>query len=185
MLAYVFWHWKQSGVTADRYEHALRQFHAALALHPPAGFQRSWSVAISGAIWTPPGTDAYEDWYLLDDSGGLDLLNESAVTASRQLPHDTVAAMARGGSAGLWRMRDEGQPVASPTHAYWFGKPTGMSYSALGQLVTQTTSGLEVALWTRQMVLGPAPEFCLHTTGPIMLPESLTVVPVTVRQVWP
>jgi hypothetical protein len=40
MLAYVFWHWKQGGVTAEAYEQRQRVFHAALAAQPCVGFQQ-------------------------------------------------------------------------------------------------------------------------------------------------
>src|ERR1043166_9053454 len=105
MLAYVFWHWKQPAVAVAEYEDAQRGFHAALAAEPPPGFHRSVSVALSGAPWAGAGGAAYEDWYLLDGMAALEPLNQAAVTASRRGPHDSAAALAAGGTAGLYALR--------------------------------------------------------------------------------
>ena len=105
MLAYVFWHWRRPEVPAAAYEALQHRFHAALEAAPPAGFIGSCSVAIACAPWAAGGGEAYEDWYLVDGSAGLDPLNAAAVSASRQGPHDAAAAAADGGTAGLYLLR--------------------------------------------------------------------------------
>src|SRR5262245_52886820 len=102
LLAYVFWHWRRPTVTQSAYEAAQRRFHQALAAAPPEGFERSFSLALRGARWAAGGGEAYEDWYLVSGSAGLDPLNAAAISASRQAPHDAAAALAAGGTAGLY-----------------------------------------------------------------------------------
>lgn len=181
MLAYVFWHWKRADVDAAVYEERQRRFHAALAAARPPGFQRSFSVAIAGAPWAAAGGDAYEDWYLVDGYAALGHLNQGAVSASRAEPHDAAAAVAAGGAGGLYALK-AGRPPAEPGHAWWFGKPDGMAYDDLFAALQGVVA--DGALWQRQMVLGPAPEFCLHGKLPLALPERLEATGLTPRAVW-
>ena len=44
MLAYAFWHWRQPDVSRETYEARQREFHEALAAHPPEGFLRWMSL---------------------------------------------------------------------------------------------------------------------------------------------
>ena len=184
MLAYVFWHWKQPQVAADDYEGRQRAFHAALVAAPSAGFVASFSVGLSRAPWAASGADAYEDWYVIQDFTSLGLLNEAAVSASRAAPHDVAASVAAGGAGGLYRLR-HGAVTREPRIAHWFGKPDGMPYvelfSRLGPLVDRARG----ALWLRQMVLGPAREFCLHTAAAVALPAPFDPLVLPLRGVWP
>jgi hypothetical protein len=183
MLAYVFWHWRRPDVSVADYEQAQRRFHAALAGDPSPGFLRSCSLAIAGATWAAAGGEAYEDWYLVEGSGALDPLNAAAISASRQAPHDAAAALAAGGTAGLYSLRS-GSPGPLPRTATWFTKPGGMAYGELFAMLKPVTGEGEAALWGRQMTLGPAPEFCLHTRGPVALPSPLTGLALDCRAVW-
>lgn len=184
MLAYVFWHWPRPGTSADEYEHLQRRFHVALRDAPPAGFLRSHSYAIGSAPWIAGGEAVYEDWYLLENGAGLDPLNEAAVTASRQAPHDAAAAVAAGGAAGLYRLR-RGKVEEPVTAAAWFSKPDGMTYTALEAALAAVVDSRDGALWCRQMVLGPTPEFCLQSATPVALPAPLVPRFVALRGVWP
>ena len=86
-------------------------------------------------------------------------LNEAAVSGTRRDPHDRAAAMARGGTAGVYALK-AGEPGEVAT-AFWFDKPRGATYEAFSaRLAPLTREG--GALWQRQMVLGAAPEFCLR-----------------------
>lgn len=172
MLAYVFWHWPRPGVTAADYEARQRAFHSALAAEPPPGFERSYSFALAGAPWANRGQAAYEDWYLVGDSAALDPLNTGAVSAGRRGPHDAAAALAADGIAGLYVPR-LGRPLPSAQHARWFGKPLGMSYARLDDLLAPRLKRHGAVLWMRFMVLGPSPEFCVQSAGPLELPEEL------------
>jgi hypothetical protein len=184
MLAYVFWHWRRADVAAADYEARQRAFHAALTAAPPAGFVSSASAAIAGAPWAHGGGEAYEDWYLVRDSAALDPLNEGAVTAGRARPHDSAAAVAAGGTAGLYRARI-GRPAERPRHALWFAKPQGVSYAALEGELAPVAEAARGALWIRQMVLGPSPELCLRTEEPARLPPRYAPIAIALRTVWP
>ena len=182
MLAYVFYHWKRDDVAAADYERLLRDFHLALRHAPSNGFSNSWCVGLTGAPWANGGGDSYEDWYLVRDSADLDPLNEAAISASRQVPHDQAALAAAGGTAGLYRLR-AGTAQNSPRYASWFSKPERWSY---GQLYEQLGSLTErSALWGRQMTLGPAREFCLHTNEPATLPAGIAAHSLELRRVFP
>ncbi|MEP7347492.1 MAG: hypothetical protein ABI877_19645 [Gemmatimonadaceae bacterium] len=165
MLSYTFWHWKRPEVAEAEYEERQRAFHRALSAAPPPAFGGSSCFVISGAPWANDGGEAYEDWYLVSDSAALDTLNVAAISASRQVPHDAAAAVAAGGTAGLYRIRVGTRPSA-PAMAHWFSKPSGMSYLALEQLLRPMVDLRQGALWCRQMTLGPTPEFCLQLPDP-------------------
>ena len=141
MLAYVFWH-RGSGDPAA-YEDALRRFHAALAAEPPPGFERSAAFRLSEAPWLPGDGDAYEDWYLVADWTAVGELNAGAISGSRRDPHDAVAAGARAGAGAIYRLID-GAPSGAGARALW----------------THRRPAEGASVWQRQMVLGPAPEWC-------------------------
>lgn len=184
MLAYVFWHWPQSPPDVREYERRQRAFHTALAAAPAHGFQWSVTVGISGAPWAAAGADAYEDWYAVDDFAALGTLNESAVSGSRLAPHDAAAAAVAGGTAGVYGLK-AGTALRAPRFAHWFGKPAGMSYRDLFTQFTPVVERAQAALWMRQMVLGPAREFCLHAASPLSLPVAFDTLDVALRGVWP
>ncbi len=185
MLAYVFWHWRRQEIGREEYEQRQQRFHAALQAAPSAGFLTSRSVAIRGAPWAASGGEAYEDWYLLEDAAALDPLNQAAVTAPRQTPHDAAAAAADGGTAGLYRLRRGSVGDVVPTLAAWFSKPAGIGYDQLFSVVEPLLHPAAGALWCRQMVLGPTPEFCLQSSAPVELPAEITPVVLQLRPVWP
>jgi hypothetical protein len=184
LLAYVLWHWKRAGITAEDYETRQRAFHAALAAAPSSGFLGSFSLGLSHAPWAAGGGDAYEDWYLLQDFGALGLLNESAVSTSRAAPHDAAAAAAAAGAGGLYGLR-RGAALRQPRCAHWFEKPDGMRYSELLAQLAPVVDQAEGALWMRQMVLGPAREFCLHATAPVSMPGVFSALVYPLRNAWP
>src|SRR5439155_24095201 len=113
---------------------------------------------------------------LVEDSAALDPLNQAAVTAPRQLPHDAAAAAANGGTAGLSRLRLGAVAGEVPTMAAWFSKPDGMGYDQLFAAVEPLLRSSAGVLWCRQMVLGPTPEFCLQSSAPVVLPPSITAL---------
>jgi hypothetical protein len=184
MLAYVFWHWRRPTTTAADYEAAQRRFHAALAEAPPAGFIRSFSVAFRGAPWAAGGLEAYEDWYLVDGSAALDPLNAAAISASRQSPHDAAAALAAGGTAGLYSLR-HGAPVRAPAVLTWFAKPDGVAYRDFFAALEPVVDQVSAALWCRNMTLGPALEFCIHAGQAAALPPPVVPLAIGCRSVWP
>ena len=52
-----------------------------------------------------------------------------------------------------------GTPSGSP--AIWVGRPPGSAHRAIGELLGDGMDPRTASLWRRQLVLGPAPEFCL------------------------
>jgi len=127
---------------------------------------------------------AYEDWYLVRDMAALAPLNEGAVSGPRLEPHNAVARLAADGTAGLYGL-SAGVTLERPAHAAWFGKPAGMSYAALFELLRPLVDSARGGLWMRQMVLGPTPEFCLRSGAPAVLPPSIDAKYLVLLPVWP
>lgn len=184
MLAYVFWHWPNQDTNREAYENGLTEFHQSLAAHKPAGFQYSDVFRIGGAPWLPAGVTAYEDWYVVDGSHALDVLNDAAVTFPSKDSHDRAARRAAGGTAGLYRLRQGQIDFEQASYATWLSKPAGTSYDDFFAAFSPLTGLAGVCLWGRQMTLGPATEFCLHTAEEIALPESLKPVTLRLEPIW-
>ena len=167
MLAYVFWHWPQPGVDTNTYVEHLVDFHRTLNANKPVGFQGSRVLRFRGASWLETKGDAFEDWYLIDDSAALDRINDAAVSGPCEAPHNLVAREAAGGTAGLYRLRSG--EIGETNYALWLSKPDGMSYKDFYSRVEPIGT-----LWQRQMTLGPTTEFVIHSASPIELPHMLT-----------
>lgn len=185
MLAYVFWHRPAPDVPSGEYIAFLARFHQQLKDNPTAGFRGSASFQTSAAPWLPGEGIAFEDWYLLDGSAGLDPLNEGAIAAPRLDAHDRVARLAASGAGGLYRLRRGEADFSRAAHAHWFQKPAGMRYDELFDLLAPLTETRGAALWCRQMVLGPAHEFCLHSSEEFDLPSPLAPARLRLRRVFP
>jgi hypothetical protein len=183
VLAYVFWHRPSTGVEPAAYEEELGRFHAALAESPPPGFRRSLTFRVAGTTWL--SGEGYEDWYVLAGSEALDPLDRAAVSSGVGICHDTVAGLAADGVGGLYRLRAGQEALEGAASAAWLGKPSGVSYEDLYARLAPWTSGAGAGLWGRQMVLGPTPEFCLRSPGPLDLPADLEPLAVRTTQVWP
>jgi hypothetical protein len=169
VLAYVFWHVATRG-TPD-YEERLRAFHGSLR----GEFERSTTFALPAVPWlgAAPG---YEDWYLVDDWAALGRLNEVAVSGARREPHDAAAEAAHAGIAGV--MAHVAGPLLPerPGWAAWLGKPAGMAYE---DWHAELAGGVgDASAWQRQMVLGPASEYCV-------LAGSERELPWPVDRAWP
>src|SRR4051794_25398781 len=146
MLAYVFWHRAAPG--AEGYEERLATFHAVVGV-PSAWFR------VGGLPWVPGG-EGYEDWYLVDDWTALGELNERAVCGPRRAPHDAAAALAEWGVAGVYGLRRGTPDLDRVRFAAWRSKPSDVSYEAFEPTLPGD------AVWQRQLVLGPTPEYVLH-----------------------
>lgn len=184
MLAYVFWHWPQPHITRDSYLDHLAGFHRTLAANRPSGFQRSVVFGIRGANWLNITGEAFEEWYLLDDSAAMDRLNEAAVSGVREEPHNRVAREAADGAGGLYRLRTGQEGLAQSRFAVWLSKPNGVSYPDFYVALEPITSQQGVGLWGRQMTLGPTTEFCIHSSAPIQLPENYTGQTIPLELIW-
>ena len=172
MLAYVFWHWPQPQIETGSYVDHLTAFHRTLAANKPDGFRESVVFRISNASWLNTGGEAYEEWYLLDDSAAMDRLNEAAVTGVCEEPHNRVAREAADGTGGLYRLRAGAEDLAQARYAVWLSKPSGVSYKDFYASMEPLTSQTGVALWGRQMTLGPTTEFCIHSPTQIQAKDS-------------
>lgn len=178
MLAYVFWHVARAGVAASDYEAAHREFHEVLWRARIAGLLALRVHRLESVPWLAAGQPGYEDWHLLEDSAALDRLNAAAITQARQLPHDRIAALAAGGTAGLYGLR--AGAWVDPAVAYWLSKPAGMGYPEF-DLLMKPFIQQGCSLWGRRMTLGPTPEFCLHAPDASMPPPA--AIPVRLKTV--
>jgi hypothetical protein len=185
MLAYVFWHWPQADIDRGAYEDHLRQFQRTLAANKSDGFQKSVVFRISGASWMNTAEEVYEEWYLLDDSAALDRLNEAAVSGACEDPHNRVAREAADGIGGLYRLREGVEHLDEAKFAIWLSKPAGVSYKTFYADLGLLTSQSGVALWGRQMTLGPTTEFCIHSPSTIHLPQGYSGRSVSLESVYP
>ena len=146
-LAYVFWHWPAQRVD---YEERIQAFHDALGRPGSATFR------LERAPFDDP-EPPYEDWYPVADWADLGSLNEVAVSGPRRAPHDAVAAMSRKGAGGVYRLIAGDVPLAAVTHAAWSATRPPEPPAAC-------------AVWQRQLVLGPAPEYAVLAGSPVELP---------------
>ena len=187
MLAYVFWHWPKPSIKVDEYIRKLIEFHASLASHAPEGFSHSVVVELTRPPWLKAESVAFEDWYLVRDSGVLDQLNFAAVSGENELPHNQVAFDAAGGTAGLYRLK-QGHLRALQTAniAVWFSKASAVSYEQLYTDLDPLCSRSGVGLWCRQMTLGPTTEFCLRSETEVDLPAGVAtdLYSARVKTIW-
>jgi hypothetical protein len=134
VLAYLFWHRPRAGVDAADYERRLREFLQRLDV-PAASFRLDALPFGSGG--------GYEDWYLVEDWAALGVLNRAAVRGRPGPAHDAAAALAEVGWGGVYELLRG--PAEPPPGTRWASRPDEGA----------------PAVWRRQLVLGPAPEFCL------------------------
>jgi hypothetical protein len=168
VLAYVFWHRPRDDAATEAYERAQVAFHRSLARTPPAGFAGSACYRAAGLPWLGDGA-GYEDWYLLDDYTALGVLNEAAVGRGHRTAHDDAARRLGAGAGGLYALV-EGSPrpdaLREAALAIWIAPPAGSHRGGLGELLGDGIEPARASLWRRQLVLGPAPEFCLLAPEP-------------------
>ena len=120
----------------------------------------------------------------MDDFTSLGLLNEAAVAGARKEPHDHVARMTGAGFGGLFRLVAGNVSLQQINAGTWLTKPAGMPYNTFLDQISKLIDASSMALWQRQMALGPGLEFCLHSAGPIEIPEIFGPVPIELRQIW-
>lgn len=146
MLAYVFWHRPKPDADVEAYEDAQRAFHAAIEV-PSACFKVDPLPFAEGG--------GYEDWYLVENWAAVGQLNTHAVDAIRERFHSRAASHAATGWGGIYELVRG--TVAIPDGVEWIDKPrTKSSEEFVAALPNEV-------VWRRQLVLGPAPEFCVMT----------------------
>jgi hypothetical protein len=178
VLAYLFWHRPLPDLPREAYEAALREFQRALAQARPAGLIQAEVFRCDRIPWLD-GRAGYADWYLLEDSAALDVLNEAAVSTPCRAAHDHAAAMAETGVAGLYRLRLGAPRLAVARGATWLAKRRGESYPEFFARAQEAWIEPGVSLFGRQMTLGPTPEFCLLARGPLLVEDERA--PIRVR----
>ncbi len=177
MLAYVFWHRPRRDAAIDAYEQAQLAFHRSLARARPIGLRCSAVFKLDELPWAVSSAEAasdsaqagYEDWYLIDDFGALGVLNEAAVGRGHRSTHDEAARRFGGGAGGLYALvegsrSDTGElaaPLGEANVAIWVARPVGAQRRELGEMLGDGMDPQHASLWRRQLVLGPAAEFCL------------------------
>lgn len=168
MLAYVFWHVPRPGMPHADYESRLAAFHAALRADAPPWLGPTATVGLAAVPWLD-GAAGYEDWYLVEHFGALGELNAAAVTGARREPHNAAAAWAAAGVAGIMgHVAGPLLPEGGPGWCAWIAKPAGDSYDGFHAELAALAGG--ASAWQRQMVLGPATEYCVLAPGPLTLP---------------
>jgi hypothetical protein len=168
VLAYVFWHRPRQPAKTEEYEQAQLAFHRSLARNQPFGMRGSASFRVAHIPWlaVADGQEAsvgYEDWYMVEDYTALGVLNEAAVGHGHRTPHDEAARRFGTGAGGLYGLV-EGERNDLPSAAslaIWVRRPPGSERRPLGELLGDGMDPRHASLWRRQLVLGPAPEFCL------------------------
>jgi hypothetical protein len=187
MLAYVTWHAPAPGVDSDAYEQALVAFHRSLAHVPPSGFQRSVTFRI--AQWPAPerdggwaDSDAYEDWYLVDNWSSLGVLEEAAVSRGHFTLHRAVAEHAGAAIGGVYRLSEGHPDLAQARIAAWVAPARDHAPPTVADLLGDGMDRECAGLWRRALGLGPAPEYCLLAAsapaglGPERLPAGWRAV---------
>jgi hypothetical protein len=166
MLAYVFWHRPLDDSAIEAYEHAEIAFHRSLAHAPPSGFQGSATFRVAGLEWFEGR--GYEDWYFVEDYTALGVLNMAAVGHGHRTAHDGIAHRFGAGAGGLYGLIEGHSPVGSGPGAFgeesaavWVARAPGIERRGLGELLGDGMDARHASLWRRQLVFGPAPEFCL------------------------
>lgn len=148
MLAYVFWHRPREGVDVAAYEEALRSFHSALD---------SSSASFRLAALPFSASEGFEDWYLAESWNELGKLNLRAVDDRRRAAHDRAAFEVSDGWGSIYELVCGDAEI--PAGTSWFDKPRGTR----SEEFIESLGGK--AIWRRQMVLGPAPEFCVAVSA--------------------
>jgi hypothetical protein len=206
MLAYVFWHRPLDDSAVDAYERAEIAFHRSLAHARPAGMRGSAVFRVAELPWLAPppeaaglqrqdGAAGYEDWYLVEDYTALGILNEAAVAHGHRTVHDELARRFGAGAGGLYGLI-EGElapgldSIGAASMAIWVARTSGTERRGLGELLGDGMDPDRASLWRRQLVFGPAPEFCLLAheppagAAPARLPAGWTARTLAREAIW-
>jgi hypothetical protein len=176
VLAWLFWHARRPDLPEEEYRQRLLHFHDRLNTLAPPGFAGSRTLRYPALPWLPVTTEVYEDWYFVHHSGALDVLDDSVTAPSLVESHTAVSRSAATAIAGLYRLR-AGTPLHRPSRVTWVSKERSEPYEDFIAGLAETGS-----VWSRKMVLGPAPEFCVESEASPAAPlEALLLQPDLIR----
>ncbi|MCH4816770.1 MAG: hypothetical protein QXY87_13305 [Saccharolobus sp.] len=171
MLAYVFWH--QIGTSnEEEYERNLVEFHEYFNKNAKVeGYLGSLIVRVNHVPWAESGV--YEDWYFMQSSKTLDLINNTILEKGDiKAVHDKIARMAKNGKGGLYGLIKGDILSPSYSHAYWISKPSGMKYEDFYIEIEPFSRNL----WRRQLAMGPLSEFCVFSATPLETPQKFSPI---------
>ena len=172
VLAYVFWHVREPDAGSGDYEALLAAFHAGLRDGAPVWLGPTATFGLPAVPWLD-GAAGYEDWYLVEDFAALGALNAAAVSGAAKPPHDAAAAASLKGVAGVMAHIFGPRLAAAPGWAAWLTKPTGLDYELFHSELAAALPP-DASAWQRQMVLGPATEYCVLGARELRLPWPAT-----------
>ncbi len=182
MIAYVFWYSARADVDLRKFDEGMRAFHRGLAHHPPPGFASSRSFRTGPLPWAERAT-SYEDWYLVEDFTGLGRLNERAAAGGHAEAHDHVAEYSEQGAGSVYAL-EAGEASLVPLVMYWFDRPEELTTPTFINETRALVKAAGATLWRRQLSLGPAREYCVHSMARLDLPfPAHEVTPQSL--IWP
>lgn len=172
MLAYVFWHQRGSEFTENEYHDALISFHKYYNNNVKIeGYLGSMVVKVDNVPWS--NESAYEDWYFIESSKILDMLNDSIVNDPNiKRVHDIIAKMARNGRGGLYKLLRGEFKTPLLKYAYWISKPLGLKYEDFYTEIYAFAKNL----WRKQLAMSPLTEFVIFSNEEIDINQKFSPI---------